>query len=370
MKNVFFKTVILCGGIALLSGCATYKFQHGQPPYDKGYLALRDDKALLEYTVGEDNTVPGIKLAKERFNRRKRIVEDYYKRMGVIQNHFTMVAWEPTINFWKMVGGVFRLPFIAISDYRYEHNPKYKEKIRKLEDGKDLKEIQRVQKIKDKLSEYVKKDLTKESSLASEQGKGQIAQLVSTKPADAKEEKAVSIPEEKTPEPVSKVEEKVEEQSVESSAPVESMVEQVPAGQKTEPGEEAQPAQKPIEEKQPQAVSAQEEEKKAGYPEEVKAIIEEIKQDLGIHSAITAKPIKGYSPLKVQFNGRKSTSMHGKIVSYLWDFGDGEASAKPNPVNTYWSTTYGSRFYTATLTVKDEKGNSAVSTISIEVLTK
>jgi PKD repeat protein len=82
---------------------------------------------------------------------------------------------------------------------------------------------------------------------------------------------------------------------------------------------------------------------------------------------IIAKPQAGLAPLKVSFNGRKSFSPNGKIVFYSWDFGDGDKSNKPNPTNTYWSTTYGVREFTATLTVKDNKGMVSSASIPIKV---
>jgi PKD repeat protein len=88
------------------------------------------------------------------------------------------------------------------------------------------------------------------------------------------------------------------------------------------------------------------------------------------NSVIIAKPQNGPSPLKVNFSGRKSSSPNGKIVYYSWDFGDGDKSTKPNPVNTYWSTTYGTREFTATLTVTDNKGISSSSSVAIQVVNK
>lgn len=146
-----------------LSGCATYKFHHGKEPYDKGYVVSRDDYSILEYTIGQDNTVPGITLAKERFNRRKKIVEHYYKKMGFIENNFKKTFWNPATYFLKVAGGLFRLPFIVVSDYKYRHNPEYREKIRRLEDEKDTQEESRINKIKDELNVYIQQDLTKEN---------------------------------------------------------------------------------------------------------------------------------------------------------------------------------------------------------------
>ncbi|MDI6759150.1 MAG: PKD domain-containing protein, partial [Candidatus Omnitrophota bacterium] len=87
-------------------------------------------------------------------------------------------------------------------------------------------------------------------------------------------------------------------------------------------------------------------------------------------AVIRAKPRKGFSPLKVQFYGHLSYSLPGKIVSYCWDFGDGDTSTKKNPINTYLSTVYGIRQYSATLSVKDDKGNIGTSIVVIEVETK
>ncbi len=95
-----------------------------------------------------------------------------------------------------------------------------------------------------------------------------------------------------------------------------------------------------------------------------------VPQPVEIKAIIIAKPAKGYSPLKVNFSGQKSYSKPGKIISYFWDFGDGDTSTKKNPENTYWSTTYGPRNFTVTLTVRDEAGNNSSASAVIEVITK
>lgn len=388
MNNFITKVAVIFCGILFLSGCATYKFQHGNPPYDKGYVAARDDKVLLEYTLGKDKSVPGIKLAKERFDRRKRIVEHYYKKMGVIQNHFTMAVWEPTITFWKMVGGVFRMPLIIISDFRYEHNPKYKERIRKLEDERDLKESVRIKKLKDKLDGYIEKDIAREIPVEVQQDEEKIVQSVAEKITEEKakeqaqpQEAAASVTAPVTPVETKEEtkEEVIEEQTVSAPAvaPEEKAKEEL-VEKKTEQVEQAETSEQKIaqleekvlsekaKEELPAAEQIVEPQKEAAQKEAATVI----PVDNGVKAVIIAKPIKGYSPLRAKFNGLKSSSKQGRVVSYFWDFGDGETSTRPNPVNLYWSTTYGSRYYTATLTVKDDKGNSAVTTATIEVLTK
>lgn len=150
--------------VTFLAGCATYRFQHGSKPYDKGYVASRDDSTILEYTVGKDNAVPdNLALARERFKRRRKIVEHYYKKMGYIDNHFKMIFWNPCIYTLKTMKGIFRLPFIAISDYRYAHNPRYRERMEKTEAQIDAREELRLQKFKDELSSYIQKDIAREA---------------------------------------------------------------------------------------------------------------------------------------------------------------------------------------------------------------
>jgi len=157
------KIAFLILSILFLSGCATYKFSTGQPPHEKGYVASRDDYTILEYTVGKDGNVPTeLSLAKERLKRRRKTVDHYYKKMGDIENRFKMAIWDPPIYFVKLIGGVFRLPAIAISDYRYAHNPKYRERVKKREKIEDTKEEARINKLKEQLDSYIQSDLAAE----------------------------------------------------------------------------------------------------------------------------------------------------------------------------------------------------------------
>ncbi|MEB3055090.1 collagenase ColA [Bacillus pseudomycoides] len=55
---------------------------------------------------------------------------------------------------------------------------------------------------------------------------------------------------------------------------------------------------------------------------------------------------------KVEFHSDGTESTGGKIVSYLWDFGDGTTSTEANPTHVYGKE----GTYTAKLTVKDNKG--------------
>jgi len=310
-----------------LSGCATYKFQRGQEPYNKGYVVSRDDYAILEYTIGKDNNVPDLKGAQERFNRRRKIVEHYYKKMGYIENHFKMTFWDPPIIFAKFFKGVLRLPFVAISDYRYEHNPKYKERIRRIEDEEDRREEERINKLKGQLNMYIQQDMASELEIK-ELEKGKI-----TKPAEGIITETLTRIEQET-----------------KQAPQEELVQSLTVEQPFIPAEE-----KP-------KTSA---EKKVKVPRARRIVSSH--QPLAI---IIAKPTKGFSPLRVHFYGYKSYAPGRKIVSYSWDFGDGDTSSQANPINTYYSGTFAPQDFTVTLTVQDNQGNTAQAAATIEVLNK
>ncbi len=300
-----------------LSGCVTYSFKKGESPYDKGFVVARYDRVFPEYTLGKDNSVPDEKTAKERFQRRREQVEAYYKKMGYMENRFKQMFVDPPIFILQTTIGVFRIPAIAIRDYKYNHDPAYREEVDKKEDAAYKAEKARLKAIKDELNSYIQKDLEKNESAV---------------PVSA------AVP------PKVEVAPKVQEPAV------------------IEPVKE-KPREKPIEEKPKVAVSEKpaEQPKVAEAPSRVASVPAAV---------ITAKPLKGLSPLTVQFNAARSSSPNGKVVSYLWDFGDGDSSTKKNTSNTYWSTTYGSRKFTATLTIKDNKGNAASAATEIEVITK
>ncbi len=78
---------------------------------------------------------------------------------------------------------------------------------------------------------------------------------------------------------------------------------------------------------------------------------------------VEATPISGNAPLEVTFTGIGSTDDVG-IVSYSWDFGDGNLSTEANP--TYTFEVSGS--YQVTLTVQDGQGLSDSASITIEVM--
>lgn len=276
------KILILLFFAFILSGCATYKFQKSASSGNQGYLVTYDGDPVLEYTVGKEKTLPDLALAKERFKRRRPTVEYYYKKTGQIESRFKEFLWDIPAMGADFLSGVLRWPFIAVADYKYNHNSKYKERMDRLDQERETFEKARVNSLKEKLAAYIAEDLAKEH-------------LPPAPPAS-------SVVQAGTPKKV-----------------------EIPA---------VQP------------------------PAEIKPV-----------AVITAKPIKGYSPLTVKFSGQKSHSKNGKIVAYNWDFGDGDASAKQNPENIYWSTTYGARNFTVTLTVKDAAGLTSSATATIAVST-
>jgi len=361
-----------------LSGCATYKFHHGQVPYDKGYVVSRDDYTIVEYTIGAQNSVPERKSAKVRFLRRRHTVEDFYKRMGKIENRFKMAVADPAVMFLKLIGGVFRLPFIAISDYRYEHNPQYRERVKKLEKEKDAQEEARVKHLQEKLDAYIQKDLEKKEPVSN------LALVVTKEPLKPTEtklaveekvevQKAVAAPiaqEEKTA--VSKFEEapQIEKQSVVEQKPqeektlaIEQIPESAPVDVVMEPKEDAAV----VKERTVEALT-QKKEKEADAAFSRAAVLQNASSPL--KAMIVARPSKGISPLKVHFYGNQSRSRVGKIVSYTWDFGDGDTSIRVNPANTFYSGSFTPKIFNVTLTVTDNKRNTATTSIAIEVLNK
>jgi len=277
----------------ILSGCAAYKFQQSASSGTQGYLVTYDGNPVLEYTVGKEKTLPELALARERFKRRRPAVEYYCKQSGQIESRFKEFLWDVPAMCVDFLSGVLRWPFIAVSDYRYNHNPKYKARMDRLDQEREAFEKVRINSLKEKLAAYIAEDLAKEHLPSS----------------------------------------KVIQNPVTPKSPVLAAV--------AAPAAAVQPP-----------------------AEIIKTILEPPV------AVITARPIKGYSPLKVQFSGQKSYSKNGKIAAYNWDFGDGDSATAKNPENTYWSATYGPRNFTVTLTVKDAAGLTSSATSIIEVITR
>ena len=305
----------------ILSGCSTYKFQKSTSG-SRGYLACYDGYPIAEYTMGKEKSLPDLTLAKERFKRRRLTVEHYYKQMDQIESRLKAFLWEPPKMILGFLGGVLRWPFIAVADYKYNHNPKYKARVDRQDEEKEALEVARVDSLRKKLDAYIAKDLAKESLPQAVAGAAApvlpvMKEVIPKTEISPVNPKTTSAPLTPSVTPVAVVQLPVEiKPAVVKEAPVAKIVLEPPV------------------------------------------------------AVIIAQPPKGYSPLKVNFSGQKSYSKSAKIVSYLWDFGDGDISTKKNPENTYWSTTFGSRIFTVTLSVKDQAGSVSSTTSVIEVITR
>ena len=78
---------------------------------------------------------------------------------------------------------------------------------------------------------------------------------------------------------------------------------------------------------------------------------------------IVANPVSGSPPLEVSFDASSSSDPNGSILSYFWDFGDGNSGNQMEVFHTYADT--GS--YIATLIVTDDEGLTDTSTVEIRV---
>jgi hypothetical protein len=152
---------ILLSLVLWVGGCATYTFQKGKAPYHAGYVVARDTIVVPEYTVGMNTTTPDLATARERFNRRRATVEYYYKQLGLMENRFKENFYDKGVLVMKLFTGIFRLPAKAVSEYRYHHNPQYRQKVRTHQEELDALESSRLKQIKDELNAYIQADLVK-----------------------------------------------------------------------------------------------------------------------------------------------------------------------------------------------------------------
>ncbi|MBI4982993.1 MAG: PKD domain-containing protein [Candidatus Omnitrophica bacterium] len=354
--------VLILLAVLTLSGCATYQFQTGQPPYDKGYVVERAGQPIVDYTVGKDNTVPSdLKLAVERFYRRRDTVEAYYKKMGEMEGRFKEVFINPPIAIVQFIGGFFRLPYIYYSNKKYENDPKYRKEVDRIEKERLDAELARKKAIRDELNAYIQKDLEKEPALVKE-----------PEVVEIKTEEVKAVPE-KGEEVIVKEEIKEPKASAETSLDVNASV----AVEPEEPAVAEKVVAEPVTKEKIATEPVVPVDKIAAEPvveksETTSQVIEKTVKPQAQSPVviIIAKPTKGYSPLRVKFYGHKSYSRGSRIVNYQWDFGDGTTSNKKDFVNTYWSVSYGSRNFPVTLTVTDNHGNTATATTVIEVKSK
>ncbi|MGN7198314.1 collagenase, partial [Bacillus mycoides] len=91
-----------------------------------------------------------------------------------------------------------------------------------------------------------------------------------------------------------------------------------------------------------------------------------IATDEGANEGMIVKrnePYYGEANNAIQFKSDSSKAEDRKIVSYLWDFGDGETSTEANPTHAYEKE----GTYTATLTMKDDKGKESKEQMTVNV---
>jgi PKD repeat protein len=91
-----------------------------------------------------------------------------------------------------------------------------------------------------------------------------------------------------------------------------------------------------------------------------------VNANIAPHATAAADVTAGHAPLPVSFSSAGSGDTDG-TYSIHWDFGDGATSSAANPSHTYTNSTEENIVRTATLTVTDDNGATAISTIEITV---
>lgn len=130
-----------------------------------GYSVARFGNVIPEYTVDLENKAPeDFEAAKARYIRRKDTVEAYYLKMGEIESHFRRYITHYPILMWSMFANTLKMPFHIVSEYRYEHDERYRKKIDSLDAEQIAKEKERINKLKSELREFIRQDLEREKS--------------------------------------------------------------------------------------------------------------------------------------------------------------------------------------------------------------
>ncbi|OWW27024.1 hypothetical protein B4Q04_04925 [Zobellia sp. OII3] len=146
------------------------------------------------------------------------------------------------------------------------------------------------------------------------------------------------------------VDDPVEEEAPVGEEPIETPIEE------ETPVEEEEPIDDPVEEETPAEEEPVEENPEVPEPPTSPANEAPV-------AVVGATPKEGSLPLKVSFNGGDSSDDKA-VVSYLWDFKDGETASSKNPEHTF--TEAGT--YDVVLKVKDEEGLSSSGKLTIKVL--
>jgi len=145
----------------ILSGCTVHRFQKSEK-YG-GQTVARFGYIIPEYTVDLENKAPqDFALARSRFTRRHDMVEIYYIRMGQIESYGRRYLTHFPRMMWSIFANTIKLPAHIISEYRYDTNEKYREKIDALDAKVKAKEDAKTSQIKEQLKEFIRQDLEKE----------------------------------------------------------------------------------------------------------------------------------------------------------------------------------------------------------------
>ncbi len=80
-------------------------------------------------------------------------------------------------------------------------------------------------------------------------------------------------------------------------------------------------------------------------------------------ASASASPLSGEVPLDVQFSSLGSGDADGQVITYNWDFGNGNSSTEVNP----WFSYQFAGIYTAILTVTDDLGTASTDSVIITV---
>jgi PKD repeat protein len=89
-----------------------------------------------------------------------------------------------------------------------------------------------------------------------------------------------------------------------------------------------------------------------------------VSEDLPPVAYVSTNPVYGLAPLQVHFDGSKSFDPDGRIVSYVWDFSDGDRALVITPSHTFLVP----GVYAVSLVVTDDKGNTAKAESMVTVV--
>ncbi|MDQ3101385.1 MAG: PQQ-dependent sugar dehydrogenase, partial [Bacteroidota bacterium] len=100
---------------------------------------------------------------------------------------------------------------------------------------------------------------------------------------------------------------------------------------------------------------------------ELRRICYDLAVDLPPVAVATQSVQYGPSPLQVSFTGSNSSDPGNGALTYLWDFGDDVTSTEADPVHTFTTGSGDPESFNVTLTVTDEGGQSASTTLLVSL---